>query len=143
MEQCNYKVCINCLHVYLEKTKSPQKQQPWQQRAPFVAGGCNCVGKGEAETSPGLLPSAADVLGLEPRLRQALSPAAPSTCHSISMAPAQHCPSYLVGHHQSQQAVDAWTIPGDLPPFQGCCHPLRSSLGKTSSITTEPFIFFS
>lgn len=40
-------MCINCLHVYLEKTKSPQKRQP----ALFLAGGCNCIGKGGQGTS--------------------------------------------------------------------------------------------
>ena len=81
-------MCINCLHVYLEKTKSPQKQQPWQQPALFLAGGCNCVEKGGAETSPGLLLSAADMPGLDQRLRRTLLGSTRHVPCSVSIAPA-------------------------------------------------------
>lgn len=91
-------MCINCLHVYLEKTKSPQKQQPRQQPALVLAGGCNCMGKGGAETSPGLLLSAADVPGLERRLRQTQPGSTQHMPCSVSIAPApwrgismEHC----------------------------------------------------
>lgn len=135
MEQCNYKVCINCLHVYLEKTKSPQKQQRWQQPALFLAGGCNCEGKGEQ----GQVLACSSPLLTCRRLSRGfggLSPAAPSTCRA-RLASLQLPGGSISREHQDAQpslsgsgsSSCAWDITGPVRQWMERC-PLASPGGK-------------